>query len=346
MKTKKQKFENVFKRFTKNKLIHEAILSVENTTGDFSYSNEYGEKNLNTPFVIASVTKLFTTTCIFILKEQGKLSLDDRLTKYFPEDTLNKLHVYKGKEYSQNLTITNLLLQTSGLPDDFEEGSHPTKKQLIEQDIHYTFDDVLLMTKQQKPHFAPGMRKRAHYASINFDLLGKIIESVSRLPLEDAYKQFIFDPLELKNTYLPVSDKDFIPNIYYKDQVLYRPKAIQSSRASGGAISTASELMVFIKAFFGGKLFNKTIFRELEVNNRLQFGMFPIHYGAGFMRVPLGGIINLFMGKGELIGHSGSSGSFAFYFPRKDLFLVGDVNQVANPGLPVRLAMQLAMTLK
>ena len=52
------------------------------------------------------------------------------------------------------------------------------------------------------------------------------------------------------------------------------------------------------------------------------------------------------MGKGELIGHSGHSGSFAFYYPHKDLFFVGDVNQLANPGLPIQLVMKLAMTIK
>lgn len=52
------------------------------------------------------------------------------------------------------------------------------------------------------------------------------------------------------------------------------------------------------------------------------------------------------MGKGELIGHTGSTGSFAFYYPLKDLFIVGDVNQMANPALPIRLIIKLAMMIK
>ena len=108
------------------------------------------------------------------------------------------------------------------------------------------------------------MGKRAHYANINFDILGKIIEIVTDSTLEDVYKQFIFDPLGLKNTYLPIDEDDFIPNVYYKDTAFYLPKIIRSIRASGGCISTARELMIFIKAFFEGKLFNKTVFHELE----------------------------------------------------------------------------------
>jgi hypothetical protein len=52
------------------------------------------------------------------------------------------------------------------------------------------------------------------------------------------------------------------------------------------------------------------------------------------------------MGKGELIGHSGSTGSFAFYYPSKELFFVGDVNQMADPSIPIRLSMQLAIAAK
>lgn len=51
------------------------------------------------------------------------------------------------------------------------------------------------------------------------------------------------------NTYLPTSEEDFIPNIYYKDKIIHLPKTVISSRASGGCITTAHELMIFIKAF-------------------------------------------------------------------------------------------------
>ena len=119
-----------------------------------------------------------------------------------------------------------------------------------------------------------------------------------------------------------------------------------SSGASGGCITNAYELMIFIKAFFGGKLFNKNIFNSLSIYNKLQFSMGPIYYGGGYMQIPLNGVNNFFMGKGELVGHSGSTGSFAFYYPMRDLFFVGDLNQMANPSLPIRISMQLAMAAK
>lgn len=234
MEIQKQKFQKIFGNVTKKKQIHESVLLVENSDGDVSYRFEYGGKNVDTPFLIASITKLFVTTCIFILKEQGKLSLNHEITRYLNKDTYNNLHVYKGREYSHRLTISNLLFH----------------------------------------------------------------------------------------------------------------KLIRSLGASGGCVSTARELMVFIKAFFKGKLFNSAFFHEQKVNNRLQASMLPIHYGAGYMRVPLNGFATLFMGKGELMGHSGSTGSLAFYYPEKDMFFIGDVNQMENPAIPIRLVMQLAMSMK
>lgn len=331
---------------TNNKLIHEAILFVENTDGNFSYSRGYGGRDIDTPLVMASITKLFTTACIFMLKKQGKLSLSDHVTKYFDKNILKGLHIYKSQEYSMELTIADLLLQTSGLPDFFEEGTKKAKKRGIEKDLDINFDEKIMFTKKLKPHFAPTSRKRAHYTDLNFDILGEIIEKVTNLSLEESYKQFIYDPLEMKKTYLPTSDNDFVPIVYYKHDTLYRPKFIKSCRASGGCISTARELMIFIKAFFGGKLFNLAVFQELDVINRLQGSMYPIYYGAGFMRIPLHGLATFFMEKGELIGHSGSTGSFAFYHSLKDIFFVGDVNQMANPVIPIRLVMRLAISIK
>ena len=78
----------------------------------FHISFGYGGKNIDTPLLMASITKLFTTTCILILREQGKLSLDDEIAKYIEEDTLSNLHVYKGQEYSKDLhSLTYYFIQ-------------------------------------------------------------------------------------------------------------------------------------------------------------------------------------------------------------------------------------------
>lgn len=341
-----QKLEKLFNKATSSNQIHDGVLLVENTSGDFSYSRGYGGKELDSPLLMASITKLFTTTCILALQEQGKLSLDDKLTKYFDNTVLSGIHIYRGKEYSFELTISDLLFQISGLPDVFEEGNDSAKSRAIDEDYHTTFDEMVGSVKKLKPHFVPRTLRKAYYADINFDMLGEIIEKVTNSTLAEAYKQFIFEPLALTSTYLPECENDFVPTIYYKNKVIHRPKFIMSSRASGGCITSARELMIFMKAFFGGTLFNKAIFDILPLCNKLQASMGPIYYGSGYMRIPLNGVITLFTGKGELMGHSGSTGSFAFYYPNKDLFFVGDLNQMGNASLPIRLSIKLAVMTK
>lgn len=344
-----QKFQRIFESATKKKHIHEAVLLVENADGDVSYSFEYGGKDVDTPFLMASITKLLTTSCIFMLMEKGKLSLDDKVSNFLEKDMIQNLHVYKGQDYSNRLTILHLLCHTSGLRDVFEEGHIKSRVQaILDGGLFQDFDEIIVKTKDIKPHFAPGMGKRAHYANINFGILGEIIEKVTDSSLKEVFNGFIIDPLGLEHTYLPTDEHDVVPKLYYKDTAIHPPELtkVRSIGASGGCISTARDLMAFIKAFFKGKLFSEAIFHGLQVSNRLQLPMTPIRYGAGYMRIPLNGLSTLFMGKGELIGHSGSTGSLAFYYPNKNMFVVGDVNQMMNPAIPVRLAMQLALSMK
>lgn len=341
--TKSERIEKIFDKFTSSKYIHESVIYIENTTGDFSFHKGYKGKEIDSPMITASITKLFTTTCILILLEQEKLSLDDKLSNYLDNSLLKGLHIFKGKDYSFDLSIFDLLFQTSGLPDIYEEGKESFKKKTIAEDFFIKMEDVIPIIKKMTPHFAPQSCNKAYYADINFDLLGIIIEKICGISLAEVYKQYIFTPLNMNRTYLSVKETNNIPGIFYKDQILYRPKVISSCGASGGCISTCKDLIIFLKSFFGGKLFKKDIFQKLSIYHKLQASMGPIYYGGGYMAIPLHTLNTLYLGKGELIGHSGSTGSFAFYYPVKDLFFVGDVNQMSNPALPIRLIMQLAM---
>jgi len=344
MMDSKESIERIFCKITRSKQIHEAVLLAENLEGDFSIKNEYGGRNIHSPLLLASITKLFITACILILQEKNKLSLEDTLTVYFDERTLKGLHIFRGKEYSREITIANLLFQTSGLPDWFEEGGF--KKLAVQKDFCVDFEEMLDKTKSLKSHFSPVFSRNAYYSDINFDLLGKVIERIMDMPLSEVFRTFLFAPLGLGKTYLPTNREDFIPPIYYKDELLHRPNFILSCYANGGAVSTAYELMRFLKAFFTGMYFSKDIFSRLSEYRKLQMTMGPIYYGGGYMQIPLASLNTFFMGKGELLGHSGTTGSFAFHYPEKELFLVGDLNQMKSPSLPIQTAMKLAMALK
>lgn len=235
--------------------------------------------------------------------------------------------------------------QTSGLPDIYEN-KNSLKNKIIGQDFLYLFDEWINDTKLLSPTFQPCFGNKAYYADINFTILGEIIEKVTDMPLHQAFETYIFGPLELKHTFVPTMESAEIPYAYYNNQKLYRPKFLMSCGGNGSVVSTTKELMIFIKAFFKGTLFDFNTIYKNDYYRKLQLSMTPIRYGLGYMQIPLGGVSTLFQGSGHLIGHSGSTGSFAFYHPSSDLFFVGDLNQISKPSAPVRLSIQLGMSVK
>ena len=226
----RQSIQKIFNSAAASPQIHEACLLVENSKGDFSESFSYGGYNTDSLMVVASVTKLFTTTCVLKLCEQSRLSLEDKIRLYLTHDLLSRLHVFKGHEYSFDLTVSDLLFQTSGLPDEFESRNNSgiLKNVILDEDTYITFEQYLAEVKSLTPRFAPNTGKKAYYSNINFDLLGEILEKITEMPLDEIYRQFIFAPLEMTKTYLPVGETDFVPHVYYKSQQLERPKLIAS----------------------------------------------------------------------------------------------------------------------
>ena len=305
--------------------IHEAVLYIENSSGDFSESFGYGGRDIDTPMLTASVGKLFTTACVLILYQEGRLSLEDKLSLHFEEEQLRGLHVFKGREYSFNLTVYDLLFQTSGLPAG--SGS------LADEDKYVGFAQRLAETKTFAPKFVP--KAGAYYANINFFMLGEILEKVTGMSLTDVYEKMVFMPLGMADSYLITCESDYIPYFYNGTEKLYRPQRLASVWATGGFVSTPRDLMVFSKGFWEGRLFDRALLEKLAVYRKLKPYFGPVHYGGGFMQIPL-------IGGGELLGHSGVTGSFAFYYPQEDLHFVGDFSQLKKPAAPFGMLMRLS----
>ncbi len=340
MKTKS--YDDLFDKYVQEKKIYESVILIEKGTGETIFSKTYGGKDIDSPILAASITKMFTAACIFILIQRGYMTLNDNLLNFYEPAYLNGLHFYKGKDYSCDLKISDLLCQTSGLADIYEEGKNSIKKQAIVSDTFVSFDEYIALMKETEAHFPPNCRNSAYYADINYNILGDIIEKVTKCSLERVFEKYIFSKINMTKTYLPVSEKEYIPMVYYGDQQLYRPQFIMCSKASGGCITSTRDLMIFIQAFFHGELFDKK-FLHSNLYRKLQLSMYPIYYGNGYMRIKMGGFSTSFFGQGDLTGHSGSTGSFAFYYPDKELFFTGDFNQMKYPALPIRFVMQLAM---
>lgn len=138
-----------------------------------------------TKFRMASHSKLFTATAIMQLREQGKLRLDDPVSKYLPW-----FQVKTAESEDPPITIEELLTHSSGLPR--EAGDHwttfdfPTSEQLR-----------ALMAERQAP-FSPGVRWK--YSNLAFSVAGLVIEAVSGQKWADYVQQHIYQPLGMSSS--------------------------------------------------------------------------------------------------------------------------------------------------
>lgn len=137
-----------------------------------------------TNFRIASVSKQFTATAVMLLVDRGKVSLDDRLTKFFPG----------FPDYGKRITVKQLLTHTSGLPEYEKLIPAGTTMQLDDLDVLH----LLMDTK--KPLFEAG--EKFEYSNSGYTLLGLIVEAVSQKPFHEFVTSEIFRPLGMNDSVL------------------------------------------------------------------------------------------------------------------------------------------------
>ena len=166
----------------------------------------YGLSNveLNVPvqpetiFQSGSVGKQFTATAIMMLVEEGKLSLDDPITKYFPD----------APAFWQNIKIKNLLSHTSGL-SEYESDDKTKPGGPINLRADYTEDSLVKIIETFPMEFQPD--DRWAYRNTNYVLLGVIIHKVTGKFYGDFLQERIFRPLGMSSTRI-ISEADIIPN--------------------------------------------------------------------------------------------------------------------------------------
>ncbi len=344
MTTEKEKsFQTILDKIVDGKKVFGTSFAVKKDT--MVWHGASGNLAIDQPYFIASTTKLFTTALILKLRAEGKLNLDDKISNYIDKPIVSGLNIYRGKDYSEQLTIRHLLSHTSGLPDYFQ-GKGPSGKSLENEIIEgtdqvWTFEQSIERTKKMPPLFAPGTKGKANYSDANFQLLGKIIETITHTSYAENCTTFITQPLGLTKTYLYQDPTDKTPKtLYYKSNELNIPKAMTSFRADGGFVSTSADMLVFIEAFFTGRLFPVTYIPELQEWNKI---FFPMRSGIGIHLFKLPWIFNPTGAVPYFIGHSGLSGALAYYSPKENVFVVGTVNQVAHPDISFKTMIKLTL---
>lgn len=292
------------------------------------------------PIYIASVTKLFTATAVMLLTEKGALSLDDPMAKYLPSELINGIHVYNGKDYSAEITVRELLSHTSGIADYYSDKARDGKSLfelfLESPDRSWTVNETIARARKDlKPKFQPGTD--TSYSDTNYQLLGKMIEAVTGKPLHVFYEDFFFRPLGLEHTWLvrpwnPQPHPYTSPaDVFYGDRNITKIRSNGAYWADGGIVSTAEEMNLFLKALNMGRIIRPTSLKLMHHWRRLGF---PLEYGYGTMRLNLSWPIGTIAGIPPLWGHSGSTGSFLYYFQDLDLYMAGTIDQTESKIMP------------
>jgi D-alanyl-D-alanine carboxypeptidase len=300
-------------------------------------------------YFIASTTKLYVTTLVMQLRSEGLLDLDAPAATYLDPSVMAGIHILRGIDSSDRISIRELLSHTSGIADYFEQRRRDGSTQIgdaLRRDFAWTFDDVLRITKEDlAPRFAPSAPGKASYSDTNYQLLGAVIEALTGSSYEQALRQRVLLPLGLEGTYPFTTETidryDSVAAMLYGAERVSIPRAMASVRADGGIVSTALDGIEFLKAFMSGRLFPAEYLEEMQQQWNRVFP--PLEYGVGVMRFALPRYYTLFTKVPAMIGHSGASGAVLFHVPELDLYVSGTVNQIKKRSLSYNLMTRLVV---
>lgn len=305
-------------------------------------SPEEGEPLLpGDQFIISSMTKMITAATIMKLVEQGDLALDDPIGLYLPEEMVAQLLLLDGESYGDAITVRQLLNHTSGL-GDFSNGEDangnglPDFKDLVLNEPDTVWDETMVLEwaiANAPPVAPPG--EIYNYSDTNYQLLGMIVEATSGLPLHEAYRQFIFDPLEMDHTFfefreaaVPGPDGRSVSNAYYYGTLWNELDSHSYEWGSGGLVSTTEDMNTFLWAWANGDLFDNPASKE-AIMEWVETPDAGVYYGLGTLRFVLDEWD--IPGFGEMLGHGGLFNSQAFYWPEQNMTIVGTLNSNEPP---------------
>ena len=198
-----------------------------------------------TNYRLASVSKQFTAACILLLKQDGKLRLEDSVRKWLPELPAS----------DDKITVRHLLTHTSGLID-YED--------LIPSDRTTQIDDndvLRMIAAQHRLYFEPGSAHR--YSNGGFVLLGLIVQRISGTDLAEFMKKRIFQPLGMENTLMyehghgpEVANRAYGYSENNGKWIKTDQDVTSATRGDGGIYSSVDDLAKWDAALYTDKLLN------------------------------------------------------------------------------------------
>jgi D-alanyl-D-alanine carboxypeptidase len=334
-----QKLDSVLSSFSRKPGVSELKLQVSGDGSDLDYSwRTPGAKDTH---LIASSTKLFAAALVQQLADEGKLQLTDSIGKHLPKSDYENLNVQSKVDLSDQITVRDLLSHTSGIGDYYQLKRLPKKGDLArisEQDPGWSFEEAISLARTLRAQFPPNSGK-ANYSFTNYQLVGRLIESVTREPLGAALRTRIFEPLELRQTTLltPGDLESFhsASQVLIGNQPYLGARRIASLGAEGAIVSSTEDTTKFMKQFFSGTLVSGP---GRDTLMRHWLPIFPgVKYSSGVMSLGLPRFATRASHRSRYLGHSGATGHFMFFDPINKITVVGTTNQLQPSIMPYRL---------
>lgn len=329
-----------------NDILQKSISKNDNISGiqmSVSFKNDYIDKSFvmgkkgdeilkaDNPFHSASIGKTFFSTLIYILAERGELSLQNKIVDYFDPGFLDGLFVFEGINYQEDVTIEHLITHTSGVADCFEgdviEGQTMKELLLSSPDKKWTQQELIDFSRfNQKAVGKPG--EKFLYSDTGYALLGLIIEDITGKSFHEVLHEEIFEPLEMNDSYSMFYSKaknqpqKSIATIWFEGVNVTDCNSLSAGLADGGIVTTLSDLKIFIKALFNGKIISEDSLSNMRTyNNEFIKG---IHYGQGIMQLQFGEFMFILKNMPPMEGHMGSLGTYMLYNPEKDICIIAN----------------------
>jgi len=296
--------------------------------GKVIWRKGYGLANLelNVPvepdmiFRLGSITKQFTAVAVLMLAEEGKLSLQDEITKFLPD------YPTQGKK----ITVEHLLTHTSGVKSytDLPEWLPLQRKDM-------TVGEIIDLFKNQPMEFTPGERWK--YSNSGYILLGAIIEKASGKSYADFLADRIFGPLGMKSSCYDSTSRIIPRRVpgYSKGNSGFEnaPYLSMSQPYAAGALgSSVDDLATWTEALLAGKLIKRETLERAFTSYKLKDGL-DSKYGYGWC-------ISDYEGH-RLIEHGGGIHgflSYALFFPEDQIFVALLTNSAVTELQPEPLA--------
>jgi D-alanyl-D-alanine carboxypeptidase len=273
------------------------------------YEQGYGVANAQngkpvtpaTVFKIASLTKSFTAAAILRLSQEGKLRLDDPISRFLPET----------HERAQDVQVQHLLNHTSGLPDWSIDAAQEALPETFTTDEAVTYYFSTIQNLESEPGEASSYNNAAYF------LLGAIIEKASGLTYKEYLTATFFEPLGLHSSGECGSQADVLGYHSVNRQLEEaRPSNLKLLGAAGNLCSTAGDLLNWLDALRQGKVIRPETWERMIKPTELTDGQVA-EYGFGLV------IEEDTLGRE--ISHDGVTAgfnSFFIYYPEHELSIV------------------------